>query len=79
MKLCRFFIVSKLPLVCWCVKTIGGVGDVSGASSCLGISVQESTTLYFSLNKLIPNGKSEHSQLSVLKDEQKCIMNTVDT
>lgn len=59
-------------------NNIGGVGDVSRVLSCLGISVQESTLLYFSLSKLILNGKSEHSQLSVMKDEQKCIMNTVD-
>lgn len=59
-------------------NNIGGVIEVSGILPCLGISVQESTLLYFSLSKLIPNGKSEHSQLSVMKDEQKRTMNTVD-
>lgn len=54
-------------------NNIGGVGDVSGALSCLGISVQESSLLYFSLSKLIPNGKCEHSQLSVMKDEQNVL------
>lgn len=58
-------------------NNIGGASDASGVLSCLDISLQESTLLYFSLSKLIPNGKSEYSQLSVMKDEQKCIMNAV--